>query len=170
MSDNVNLAVNDMLAALDPGMNEPEPTPEPTPPPQEPIVTVQYAAPNTAVNIRSSASSKSTRLGRVEAGYKLEVQEVMKNGWTKIVYSGKTGYVMTKYLQMIETAHGYTPIGRITATDNVNVRASASEEAGRMGTISAGTTVSLLGIEGGWCKVNYEGLVGYVKADYVKQN
>jgi uncharacterized protein YraI len=94
----------------------------------------------------------------------------MKNGWTKIVYSGKTGYVMTKYLQMIETAHGYTPIGRITATDNVNVRASASEEAGRMGTISAGTTVSLLGIEGGWCKVNYEGLVGYVKADYVKQN
>ena len=91
------------------------------------------------------------------------------NGWTKIVYDGKDGYIKSEYLQMQESAAGAEVIGTVTASTNINVRASASETADRLGVLAGGETVDLLENLDGWCKVKYNNQVGYVKAEYVQQ-
>lgn len=129
----------------------------------------QYATATTTVNVRSSDSEQADKLGKVTGGSRVQVQEVIANGWTKIVFEGKDGYIKSEYLQMAESAVGQDVIGTVTATTNINVRSAASETADRLGVLAAGESLDLLANENGWCKVKYNGQVGYVKSDYVSQ-
>lgn len=129
----------------------------------------RYASATTTVNVRKSDSEQADKLGKVSRGTRVEVQEVLLNGWTKIVYEGKDGYIKSEYLQLEESAANLEVIGTVTATTNINVRAAADESAERLGVLAGGASLELLGNENGWCKVNYNGQVAYVKADYVTQ-
>lgn len=51
------------------------------------------------VNVRVTAESEGEKLGVVNEGDKLEVLEKDKNGWTKVKYKGKVGYVKTEYVK-----------------------------------------------------------------------
>ena len=66
-------------------------------------------------------------------------------------------------------ADGQESVGTVTANTNVNVRAAASETAEQMGILVGGDTTELLGVEGDWCKIKFEGKVGYVKSEFVTQ-
>ena len=127
----------------------------------------QYATATTTVNVRSSDSENADKLGKVSGGSRVEVQEVRVNGWTKIVYEGKDGYIKSDYLQMAESAEGQEVIGTVTATTNINVRAAADQSSERLGVLLGGESLDLLGEENGWCKVKYSGQIAYVKSDYV---
>ncbi len=70
---------------------------------------------------------------------------------------------------MEESADGQQVVGTVTANENVKIRAAASEDAEQLGLMVGGDSLELLGNENGWCKVIYDGKVGYVKADYVTQ-
>ena len=130
---------------------------------------VIYAVASTTVNVRKSDSEKAEKMGRLTGGTKVEVLEQLVNGWTKIVFEKKEGYVMSKYLKVQESALKYTPIGKVKATDNINVRADASTDSSKIGTLVKGDVVDLLAIEGDWCKVNYKDQIAYVKAEYVER-
>ncbi len=137
---------------------------------QEPVPEgPKYASSTTTVNVRSSDSEQADKLGKVSRGTRLEVQEVRLNGWTKVLYEGQDGYIKSEYLQFEENTADLQVIGTVTATTNLNVRVSASETAERLGVLAGGSSLELLANENGWCKVNYNGQVGYVKADYVTQ-
>lgn len=127
----------------------------------------KYATATTTVNVRSSDSEQADKLGKVSGGQRVQVQEVRVNGWTKILYEGKDGYIKSSYLQMEESAADQTVIGTVTATTNINVRSAASETSERLGVLAGGESLDLLAEENGWCKVNYSGQVGYVKSEYV---
>ena len=129
----------------------------------------QYATATTTVNVRSSDSERADKLGKVTNGTRVQVQEVRVNGWTKIVFEGKDGYIKSEYLQLEESAAGFDTIGTVTATTNINVRSAASETAERLGVLAGGSTLDLIANENGWCKVKYNGQVGYVKSEYVTQ-
>lgn len=144
----------------DNGGNQEQPA-EPTGP--------RYATATTTVNVRSSDSEKADKLGKVTGGERVQVQEVGVNGWTKIIYDGKDGYIKSEFLQMQESAAGAEVIGTVTASTNINVRASASETADRLGVLTGGETVDLLENLDGWCKIKYNNQIGYVKAEYVQQ-
>lgn len=131
--------------------------------------TPQSALATTTVNVRNSDSEQADRLGQVEGGTRVQVQEVRANGWTKIVFEGADGYIKSEFLQMEESADGQESMGTVTANTNVNVRAAASATAEQMGTFVGGHTAELLGIEGDWCKIKFEGKVGYVKSEFVTQ-
>ena len=75
---------------------------------------------------------------------------------------------MSKYLKVQESAVKYTVIGKVKATDNINVRAEASTDSAKMGTLVKGEKADLLAEEGEWCKINYKDQVAYVKAEYVE--
>ena len=60
-----------------------------------------------------------------------------------------------------------TASGKITPKESVRVRASASEDGEYLGTIYLGETYNLYENANGWCKIDYNGKVGYVKSDYV---
>lgn len=128
----------------------------------------QYVTTTTTVNVRSSDSEQADKLGKVSGGTKLQVLEQRPNGWTKVDYEGKEGYIKTEFLQLAESAAGAETIGTVTATTNINVRASASETADRLGVLSGGDSAELLGTEGDWSKIKYNGQIGYVKSEYVQ--
>ena len=128
----------------------------------------QYVTTTTTVNVRSSDSEQADKLGKVAGGTKLQVLEQRANGWTKVDYEGKEGYIKTEFLQLAESAAGAETIGTVTATTNINVRASASETADRLGVLSGGDSAELVGTEGDWSKIKYNGQIGYVKSEYVQ--
>ena len=128
----------------------------------------QYVTTTTTVNVRSSDSEQADKLGKVSGGTKLQVLEQRPNGWTKVDYEGKEGYIKTEFLQLAESAAGSETIGTVTATTNINVRASASETADRLGVLSGGDSAELVGTEGDWSKIKYNGQIGYVKSEYVQ--
>ncbi len=128
----------------------------------------QYVTTTTTVNVRSSDSEQADKLGKVSGGTKLQVMEQRPNGWTKVDYEGKEGYIKTEFLQLAESAAGTETIGTVTATTNINVRASASETADRLGVLSGGDSAELVGTEGDWSKIKYNGQIGYVKSEYVQ--
>ena len=56
-----------------------------------------------------------------------------------------------------------------TATTTVNVRNSDSEQADRLGRVSAGTRLKVQEVRvNGWTKVVYEGADGYIKSEYLE--
>lgn len=127
-----------------------------------------YAKATTTVNVRVSDSEQADKAGKVAGGTKVEVLAQQVNGWSKVKADGIEGYIKSEYLQLMNTANSADAIGTVTATSNVNVRMSASETADRLGVLAGGETVELLARENGWCKINYNGQVGYVKEDYVQ--
>ena len=107
----------------------------------------QYVTTTTTVNVRSSDSEQADKLGKVAGGTKLQVLEQRANGWTKVDYEGKEGYIKTEFLQLAESAAGAETIGTVTATTNINVRASASETADRLGVLSGAGNVAIYAIQ-----------------------
>ena len=51
------------------------------------------------VNIRKSASTSADKLGVCYPGEELEVVMKQADGWTKVKYNGKTGYVKSEFLE-----------------------------------------------------------------------
>lgn len=129
----------------------------------------QYATATTTVNVRSSDSEQADKLGKVSEGTRLEVVEVQVNGWTKLIYEGKEGFIKSEYLRMEESAAGAETVGTVKASTNINVRAAASETAEKLGVLAGGDTAELIALEGDWCKIKYNGQIAYVKAEYVEQ-
>lgn len=54
---------------------------------------------NTTVNIRSEANQSSEKVGVVYEGEKLDLLEKRTDGWSKVLYNGKTAYVKTEFLK-----------------------------------------------------------------------
>lgn len=50
------------------------------------------------LNVRKSASTSATVLGTFESGQQIEVVS-LSNGWAKVKYNGKTGYVSENILR-----------------------------------------------------------------------
>lgn len=126
------------------------------------------ATATTTVNVRSSDSEKADKLGKLAGGEKVEVLEQKANGWSKIVFERKEGYVRSDYLNLVESASGVETIGTVTATTNVNVRAAASQTADKLGIVSGGDELKLVANEGDWCKIIYNGQIGYIKAEFLQ--
>lgn len=173
LKDEVTLALRELEAENQSGENgdgnegeaeptptpeEPEPTPEVEPEPQTDMVMT-----TNRVNVRSSASPEATKLGTVNAGTRFTRYESLENGWSRIDYEGSEAYIKTEYLQVIEET-----IGKVKALNSVNIRASASEDATKLGTVGAGTTLDLIeNQENGWSRILFNGSTAYVKTEFL---
>lgn len=136
----------------------------------EPIQNAEpvYAKATTTVNVRVSDSEQSDKVDKISGGTKVEVLEQKVNGWSKVKFGKTEGYIKSEFLQLLNVATNAEVIGTVTATSNVNVRMNPSETADRMGVLAGGENVDLLGRENGWCKINYNGQIGYVKEEFVQ--
>ena len=52
------------------------------------------------------------------------------------------------------------------ATTNVNVRSAASQDSEKLGVAQADTSYELLQDLGEWYRIKYNGITGYVKAEF----
>ncbi len=141
----------------------------------------------TKVNLRKSRSTSSKVLKTLKAGTEVTIYGKSTNGWHKVKVNGKTGYIRSEYIvsdkSKVEksadrgqqssnnnSAPAYYNEGdRIRLSDSVNIRASMSESADRVGLAYQGDVVTvIMSYAEGWTKVNWNGQTGYIKTEYLR--
>lgn len=126
---------------------------------------------NEQVNVRKSASATADKLGSANIGDTFVLLEEMANGWSKISFESKEGYIKTEFLTKLEDVSNIKTQATLTViTGSLNVRAEANQTAAKLGVLTEGQIVDLIEYVDDWCKIKFNGQVGFVKAEYVKEN
>ena len=132
-----------------------------------------------SVSIRSAASTDADKLDVLVGSYSITRTGVGDNGWSKVDYNGQTGYIKSEYLTTTKPAAASDSTQQTTekkqetketvyATAGVNIRANASADADKIGTLAAGGSITRTGkTSSGWSRVDYNGQTGYIKSDYL---
>ncbi|CEP79537.1 SH3 domain-containing protein [Paraclostridium sordellii] len=99
------------------------------------------------------------------------------NGWAKISYNGNIGYMSTSYLATIDSNGGgnnsesnedSTVKSEKQVTGNrVNFRKGPGTNYSVITSLNKGTKVGYISESNGWVKVNYNGTIGYMSANYI---
>lgn len=125
------------------------------------------------VNVRMSDSENADKLGKAENGMELTCLEQMQNGWSKVLFDGKTGYIKTEYLVAVgtntETGEQNTIIGKVMVMSSVNIRGSADMEGNVLGKAYPGTSFDVIAKDwNGWTTILYNGKTAYIRTEYVE--
>ena len=132
-----------------------------------------------SVSIRSAASTDADKLDVLVGSYSITRTGVGNNGWSKVDYNGQTGYIKSEYLTTTKPAAASDSTQQtsetkqetketVYATAGVNIRAKASADADKIGTLAAGGSITRTGkTSSGWSRVDYNGQTGYIKSDYL---
>ena len=126
-----------------------------------------------SLRLRSEASTSSSTLAQAPKGSTVTVEEDAGNGWYKVTYGGKTGYMSGEWLTVTLNDGSVIPAASGTETDQsrglitasaLNIRSGAGTTYSRVGTLRAGTVVDIVADLGnGWYQIDS----GYISADYV---
>ena len=119
------------------------------------------------LNIRKSASSSSSVLGKYY--WKDEVTCTgTSDSWTKVSFDdGKKGYVSTKYLSKTMPKVTYKDEYTRYAKSSVNVRKTPSTGSASLGKFSTNTKITCYGTSGSWTVVKKDGEEGFVSTKYL---
>ena len=152
------------------GGSMPTPTPVPTP---EPII--DYARVTTAnggLNLRDAING--TRIAVIPQGATVSVHSKGAD-WCRVSYSGKTGYVMTKFLTFGSAAPTETPApapeavisnARVnTVTGGRNLRETPNGT--RIAVIPQNAVIGVITKGADWSRVKYGDKVGYVMTKFL---
>ncbi|MDE6282110.1 MAG: SH3 domain-containing protein, partial [Oscillospiraceae bacterium] len=126
-----------------------------------------------SLHLRSEATTSSTSITQAPKGAEVTVEEEAENGWYKVTYGSKTGYMSGDWLTVtlddgtvIPANQGTEPEqqrGLVTA-DVLNVRSGPATTYDKVTTLKAGTVVDIVADPGnGWYQIES----GYVSADYI---
>lgn len=119
----------------------------------------------TSVRMRSGPGTNYDTLGYYSNGVKMNVLG-SENGWYKVSYNGKTGYIIAQYFR-VDPESSTTTDGEITGS-NVNMRLGPGTNYGIVANYSKGTKLKISGSNGNWYEVSVNGKYGYISKDYVK--
>ena len=141
----------------------------------KPSVPTEKGVTTANLNLRMEASTSSKIITTIPKGKTIEIVEKLNSGWYKVNYSGKTGYVSSKYVSMngsnnnTNTNKPSTTSQKGVTTANLNLRVQASTSSKIITTIPKGKTIEIVDkSKTGWYKVNYSGKTGYVSSKYVR--
>lgn len=178
--------------SLPTGTSKPATAVTPTPLPLSGSVARVVVKNGGKLNLRAQPDVNSARVRLIPNG---EVIEILSYGktWCHARYNGAVGYVMTSYLQLgsgVNTSGSGaktptpTPGSKVTPTvpvsgvnkyaqvttakGGLNLRKGAGTAYARIYIIPQNAYVTVLENGKTWCKVNYNGHVGYVMTNYLK--
>lgn len=121
------------------------------------------------LNFRSQPNASSTILTALPQGSVVVVGAKANDGWYKVVYKGTVGYMSANYVTFSEVLEGNFGTGN-TYGVGVNMRSAPSLSASVISKFSNGVKMTVLGVYGGWYKVQYSGMTGYIYSDYFSLN
>ena len=132
-----------------------------------------------ALRLRSEPSTNSSTITYLSTGTQVELMEDLGE-WYKVSCNGTVGYVYASYVNFqstentavvsfnVESVAG--KVGVITGSV-VNFRSQPEmEDINVVTKVRAGDELTILSVSDEWCQVVYDGLEGFVKADYVSVN
>lgn len=133
------------------------------------------------VNMRKEPNENGELIDTLPLGTALTRVATTADGWSKLDYNNKECYVKSDYLsteqpqipeesqEPQQSASGIAEGTEVLLSDTVNVRASMSETADKVGTAFAGEKVTvIMSYAEGWTKVNWNGTTGYIKTEFLK--
>ncbi len=123
------------------------------------------------LSLRSSASSTAKVLVKIEKDKKFTITGVNKDSkWLKVEYSGKSGYVLAKYVKV--NGNSKNKVCMIISSGALNVRSGAGTTHKLLGTVKSGTALVVTEVikasPDNWYKVILSGSTGYVNAKYCR--
>ena len=121
------------------------------------------------VHFRTGAGTNTASLGVLPKGTNVEVTST-SNGWSKVNYNSKTGYVSAQYLKVggsSSNGSSTTTTRYVNASVGLNVRSGPSTSYSRVGTLANKTQVTVVSTSGSWSKIQSGSLTGYVSNSYL---
>ena len=126
-------------------------------------------------NLRDGATTKSNIVGTLKNGEFLKRTATGSNGWSRLIYNGKTVYAITSYLTtdrnykteiISSVSDGFEPAsGEVTAKEETNLRAEPNTNSTIVATIKNGEFVTRVGVSpSGWTRLIYNGQTVYAKS------
>lgn len=120
------------------------------------------------LRLREKPGTSSEVLTTLHTGTCVAVLEDARDGWYKVSYQGKTGYLSADYVEVSTRLDADLGSGRVaTEGGSLNVRSGPGTENGRVMSLANNTLVKITGIENGWYKIEHNGKTGYVSSDYL---
>ena len=89
-----------------------------------------------------------------------------EGNWYKVAYYGHVGYASADYIVPYSASDCEFGAGTVVGSF-VNIRTEPNTESPQAGVLPEGTTVSIIGVEGGWYYIDYSAIRGYIHADYL---
>ena len=149
-----------------------------------------------ALRMRSKPNTSSSILTTLYKGTKVELLSAEENGWYKVSYNGKEGYMSADWLNVVVTASTQAPSttpseeppaedppaqepaaeepavitvnSTAVVTDGpLNIRTGPGTGYDKAGLLLRGDKVTVLEILDGWYKVSAKGSEGYVSARFI---
>ncbi|MFF2877778.1 SH3 domain-containing protein [Gottfriedia sp. NPDC057991] len=134
--------------------------------------TINYISTGNGVRIRSGAGTNYSILGSVNKNDKLDVKS-SANGWYKIIYQGKIGYISGTYVQKQKNIEDEKPVYNTTkyivTGIRVNIRSGAGTNYNIIGSAAKMQKLNVISTSNGWRKINYQGKIGYISAGYTEK-
>ena len=124
------------------------------------------ATTGSSLRLREEPSTSASIVTTLNKGVAVAILADKADGWYKISYNGKSGFVSADYL-IVDRDNLFTTYGR-TNGDGVNVRSAASTDSEVLASVNKGTIVTVNGFENGWYDVTCEyGTEGYIRSDFL---
>ena len=131
---------------------------------------------SSSLNVRSGASTSSGIVASLSNGAKVTILNKESNGWYRIrTASGIIGYVSGEYIKLNggqssdDSFQSYTGTVKLSSSSNrLNIRAGAGTDQSIIGKASNGAKLTIIGESGGWYRIKYNNITGYVSKDYIQ--
>ncbi|MGE8014580.1 SH3 domain-containing protein [Bacillus mycoides] len=137
-----------------------------------------YVVNATSLRIRTGPAAYHSVIGGVLNGTTLNVVG-SENGWFKVNYQGKTGYVSSEFVKFVKggTATPEQPkqpdqgaIGDYYINASaLNVRSGEGTNYRIIGALPQGQKVQVISENSGWSKINYNGQTGYIGTRFLSK-
>ncbi|MBQ3761089.1 MAG: SH3 domain-containing protein [Clostridia bacterium] len=122
----------------------------------------------TWVSLRETPDTSAKRLDKVPLGAYVIAKGGASNGFVKVEYKGKTGYILGTYLKKTNTGNVSLPDQRVAGCEYwVSLRLSPSTSATRLAKVPLGAKVTNCVKNGSFVKCTYNGQTGYILAKYL---
>ncbi|WP_413300251.1 SH3 domain-containing protein [Bacillus sp. 1P10SD] len=126
------------------------------------------------LNIRSQPSTSSSIIGQYQKGDVVKVSFI-ENGWAAILIKGQVCFVRAEYLKISALTGDQNSITTISQTkttmyvtaSSLRVRQAASTNSAVLGSLKLNDSVSVLSIDSGWAKINFNGKVAFVSESFL---
>lgn len=118
------------------------------------------------VRFRTKPNTKCSWYCYLNTGDAVTVQAHVNDTWDKVTFSGKTGYVMSKFIDQKEA---YPILKKVYAANGspVKVRSKPSTGSKWAEQLKVGTVVQVDSEEDGWSKIRYGSREGYMMSQYL---
>lgn len=120
------------------------------------------------LRLRAEPSTDAEILASAVAGDYVVVLSDAGNGWYQVDHGCVEGYMSAQYISLSTQADISIGYGLVQAEGGtLNLRSGPGTDYGRVGSLSDGSVVTLLGMDSGWFKVDADGVIGYASSDYL---